>query len=207
MTPEDVDTIVRGIPYMDLAHGRTMTRFVRDHGIRDVLELGFAHGVSTCYLAAAVEKVGRVTTIDLDSARARTPNIEQLVGACGLRKVVTWYFEPTSYLWRLMRFLQATPRPEFDFCYIDGAHTWEDGFAFFLVDKLLRPGGWVIFDDLDWTFSSSVRLRDTARVQSMPVAERTTPQVRRVFELLVMAHPGYTDFKVESAWGYARKVG
>ncbi len=208
MTPEQIDQIVRGIPYMDLIHGRKMTDFIHQHGICDVLELGFAHGVSTCYFAAAVQETGgSVVTMDLNAARIRVPNIEELVPACGLQDVVTWYFEPTSYLWRLMKFLQANPQPRFDFCYFDGGHAWDDtGFAFFLVDKLLRPGGWMIFDDIDWTFASSVKLRDTDRVRTMPKEERETPQVRRVFELLVMRHSGYCDFKIESNWGYARKI-
>jgi len=42
-----------------------MTAFIRRHGTKRVLELGFHHGVSTCYLAAAVGPAGTVLTIDL----------------------------------------------------------------------------------------------------------------------------------------------
>ena len=37
------------------------------------------------------------------------------------------------------------------------ASVWFIGFAFFLVDRLLAPGGWMVFDDMDWTFASSMR--------------------------------------------------
>ncbi|MGL5809687.1 MAG: hypothetical protein ACRCYQ_07075, partial [Nocardioides sp.] len=74
----------------------------------------------------------------------------------------------------------------FDFAFIDGAHSWfVDGLAFFLVDKLLKPGAWVLFDDLDWTYATSPTLSQTELVRSMPEDERNTPQIGKVFELLV----------------------
>ena len=37
-----------------------------------------------------------------------------------------------------MKMLEDDPEPRFDFCYIDGVHNWaDDGFAFFLIDRLL----------------------------------------------------------------------
>jgi predicted O-methyltransferase YrrM len=174
-----------------------------------VLELGFAHGVSTCYLASAVDAGphGRVVSIDLESARKRDPSAEALVARCGLSDVVELHYEPTSYTWRLMRFLEETPRRRFDFCFIDGAHSWfVDGFAFLLVDRLLAPSGWVVFDDLDWTYELSPTLKDTEFVRSMPDDERTTPQVRKIYELLVKTHPGYANFRTHDGWAYAQKV-
>ena len=57
----------------------------------------------------------------------------------------------------LMRAIEAGHK--YDFCFIDGAHTWDtDGFAFCLVDRMLRPGGWIIFDDLNWTHAHSPTL-------------------------------------------------
>jgi predicted O-methyltransferase YrrM len=195
---------------MSLKQAHQITDFIHEHKMRAVLELGFAHGVSTCYIAAALEESGggSVTTIDLEGARNRRPNIEQLFGRCEFRDVVvTRYYEPTSYTWRLMRLLEQDPLPQFNLCYLDGAHSWfVDGFAFFLVDRLLRVGGWVIFDDLDWTYASSPTLHDTARVKSMPADERETPHMRKVYELLVKTHPCYGEFRVQDGWAYAHKV-
>jgi hypothetical protein len=106
-----------------------------------------------------------------------------------------------------MKMLQEDPRPRFDLCYLDGAHTWfVDGFAFFLVDRLLRRGGWIIFDDLSWTYSTSPTLKDTEAVRRMPPEERDTPQIELVYELLVKTHPGYGDFHAKHGWAYARKL-
>lgn len=201
--------LVRGVPHMTPERAERMRSFIIEHGFQNILELGFRHGVSTCYMAHALEELGngQITTIDLIGAREAQPNIEHLLEAVGQRHRVTVHYEPTSYTWRLMKMLEADPTPRFDFCFLDGAHDWfVDGFAFFLIDKLLMPGGWIIFDDLDWTYAQSPALRNTARVQAMPDDERETPQVRRVYELLVKPHPSYTNFMTEQDWAYAQKL-
>ena len=103
--------------------------------------------------------------------------------------------------------LQEDPTPRFDLCYIDGAHDWfVDGFAFFLVDRLLRPNGWIIFDDMEWSYAGSPALGNTDRVKQMPEDERTTAQVRLVYDLLVKPHPNYHNFRDEGDWAFAQKL-
>ena len=209
MKPHEIKQLVGNTPVMSLAQATRMTEFIHEHNIRDILELGFFRGVSTCYMAAALEESGgdSLVAIDLERARPLVPNLQDLLAKCGYTDRVTYYYEPTSYTWRLMKFLEEDSTPRFDLCYIDGAHSWfVDGFAFFLVDRLLRVGGWLIFDDLDWTYDTSPALRGTDQVKAMPEDERQTPQVRKVYDLLVKTHPNYGDFRVSHGWGYARKV-
>jgi predicted O-methyltransferase YrrM len=204
-----VKQIVQDTPHMSLTKAETITSFIREHELYDVLELGFRFGVSTTYLAGALQDAGRghITAVDLEIARDGEENIERFLDKAGLRDLVTVHYEPTSYTWRLMKMLEEDPTPRFDFCYLDGAHDWfVDGFAFFLVDRLLRPGGWIIFDDLDWTFAGSGTLSQTERVLAMPEDERVTPQVRKVYELLVKTHPGYGGFRTADDWAYAQKL-
>ncbi|MGL5811605.1 MAG: hypothetical protein ACRCYQ_16820, partial [Nocardioides sp.] len=66
-------------------------------------------------------------------------------------------------------------------------------------------GAWVLFDDLDWTYATSPTLSQTELVRSMPEDERNTPQIGKVFELLVKQHSGYGEFCSDGAWGWARK--
>jgi hypothetical protein len=42
-------------------------------------------------------------------------------------------------------------------------------------------------------------------VRKMPDDEQTTPQVQRIFELLVKPHPDYFNFRIEDDWGFAQK--
>lgn len=207
---EDVAGIVRNTRFMPERQGRIVYDFIVENRLGRILELGFAHGKSTCYFAAAADELGgdaHVVTMDRANALERRPNINELLDRCGLAGRVTPVLAERSFTWDLMRLLEQQPAPIFDFAYIDGGHTWDvSGFAFLLVDRLMVSGGWVLFDDLDWTFASSPSLRDMPFVRNLPEQERVTPQVRKVFELLVKTHPGYTDFAERDGWGWARKV-
>jgi predicted O-methyltransferase YrrM len=205
---ERVKDIVGDVPHMTWQQAQALDRIIRESGSRDILELGFRHGVSTCYMASTLEALnaGHITTIDLKLVEGISPSIDELLKKTGLAHRVTRYFEPTSYTWRLMRMLEESPEPRFDLCYLDGAHSWfVDGFAFFLVDRLLRPGGMLVLDDLDWTYASSPTLRGSDWVKGMPADERSEPQVRKVYELLVKTHPSYEAFRTEDGWAFARK--
>jgi predicted O-methyltransferase YrrM len=200
----EVKHVVGDLPYMSLKKAQVMQDFIHKHSISNILELGFFHGVSTCYMAAALEEVdqGSIVSIDLHSAQKRQPNIEELLEKCGYLDTVEFYYEPASYNWRLMKLIEAQERT-FDLCYLDGGHDWYNtGLAFFLVDKLLRPGGWIIFDDLDWTMEHI----EAQWALRKPEEERITPQVRKVWELLVKTHPQYSNFYEQGGWGYAQKV-
>ncbi len=188
-------------PVMTLEQAHAITRFVEEHDLHNLLELGFAHGVSTCYLAGALEELGggHLTSIDHEVARSREPDADTLLARTGLSRFVTLIYDATSYAWRLGKMLEEDPEPRFDFCYIDGAHTWlVDGFAFLIVDRLLVPGGWIVFDDLDWIAPSEPE-RPTP-------AELAIPQVRMVYDLLVKPHPSYDHFIERDGWAFAHKA-
>ena len=203
LSPDSIHPHVANLPYMRLKQAKELTAFLHQEKLTKVLELGFFHGVSSCYLAAAMKAIGGnpIVTIDLLSAKQRRPNIEDLLGRCDLLDHVEFHYEATSYNWRLMDFIEAGRR--FDFCYIDGGHDWYNtGFAFFLVDKLLEPGGWILFDDLDWTMEHLA----LPSIATRSLDERRTPQVRKVWELLVQQHPSYGNFREQRRWGFAQKI-
>lgn len=62
-----------------------------------------------------------------------------------------------SYNWSLIKLLkEQNGIPFFDYCFLDGAHTFAiDALNFFLCDKLTRVGGYVDFDDYDWAIRGS----------------------------------------------------
>lgn len=209
MKIDQVRNKVKGIPHMSYSQAEEMTAIIIENKFNNILELGFKHGVSTCYMAGALDELGRgrITTIDLVNARSAEPNIDSLLGDLGFDSFVTVFYEPTSYIWRLMKMLEEDPSPRFDFCYIDGAHNWfTDGFAFFLVDRLLNPGGLIVFDDIDWTYNQSPTMKNTDIVRNMPADEKTAPHIRKVYEILVKAHPAYDNFLVKDDWAHARKM-
>ena len=208
---ESAAAVLKDIPHTRPHRGRVLYDFVRESGARDILELGFAHGVSACYFAAALDEIGAgsVLTIDNQSAKQRVPSISTLLEQMKLGRFVRPIFADTSYTWELMKLIEERTtdgvcRPHFDLCFIDGAHLWEvDGFSFFLVEKLLKPGGWILFDDLYWTFAEGMKGTEAARL--CPEDQGTTAQVERVFSLLVHQHPGFENAVIHDGWGWARK--
>jgi predicted O-methyltransferase YrrM len=208
-----VTEIVKDIPHISTNKAKLLYDFVKQNKFKNILELGFAHGKSTCYMAGAIDEneEGLITTIDRYSANEKKPNIYDLLEKVQLKQYVKPILCNTSYNWELMKIIEQQTdlgvcKPVFDFCFIDGAHTWEvDGLAFFLVDKLLKPGGWVLFDDLDWTYAGSPALKNTEFVQKLPEDEKDTPQVEKVFSLLVTQHVNFENFIIKDGWGWVQK--
>jgi predicted O-methyltransferase YrrM len=199
------------LKYMDAPRAAYLRELIRKHRAENLLELGFAHGKSSAYLAAILEDEGRghLTTIDVEGARRRTPAIAAVLEAVGLGHRVTPLFAERSFTWELAKMLERSPRPQFDFCYLDGGHTWDvTGFGFVLVDMLLKPGGLIVFDDLDWTIdtSPSAKKRQGKGYQKFSADERAAKGVRMVWEIIVPRF-GYTDVfeKREFHWGIAQK--
>jgi predicted O-methyltransferase YrrM len=201
------------LPHMSRGYAERIEAFICEQRFANILELGFAHGKSSAVIAATLRDLnrGHLVTIDRVQAKDMRPNIDDVLAALDLTAWVTVHYASRSYTWRLMRMLEDRSYPVFDFCYIDGAHSWDaDGFAFFLVDRLLMRNGWVLFDDLDWTYRSmEARYGDNVPtwLRQIPKEERNTRQVRKVWELLVKRHPEYGEFREEGQWGFARKVG
>lgn len=208
LKPEEVRSRIGNIPYMTIEQANCMTDHITKHKLKSVIELGFYHGASTCYIANAVSQFDDGKVVAIDKLRAKTidPNVETLLKKLDLGNRVEIFYEDTSYLWRMMKFLEKDPTPCFDLCYLDGAHNWfVDGFAFFLVDKLLKPGGWIILDDLDFCYNNSQGMQGTDSLAAMPSEERECRQVRNVYELLIKTQPGYCNFREEDNWAFAQK--
>lgn len=199
--------LLEGIPYTSPEKGKVFYDLVLERRPRHILELGFAHGVSTCYFAAAAQELGgcTVTAVDLEASRAFEPSLETLLARLGLGGIVRVERELSSYTWFLKKEIAAQTRghvcaPKYDLVFIDGPKDWTvDGCAFFLADKLLVNGGTVMFDDYSWSYARDEATRGKRHERgyvfaAMSEAERNEPQVKAVFDLLVMQHPSYGRF-------------
>lgn len=212
----DINTIVKHVgkvPHMIPEQGKLIYELILKNDISNIVELGFAHGTSSCYMAAALDEKGQgsITTIDNQSAKERKPNIDDLIEKTGLGKYINPVYANKSYNWELMKLIEKQTKdgvcePLYDFCYLDGAHNFEiDCAAFVLVDKLLKPGAYILFDDLNWSYAGSPALKDTDWVKAMPQDERETAQIKKLVELVVSQNPNYTDFNIMGEWFMAKK--
>lgn len=198
---------------MSAKQGALIYKMILENEIYDILELGTAHGTGSCYMAAALHEKGKgsVLTIDNKNALSRNPDANELLRKCNLEAYATPLYANTTYNWELMKIIDSQTKdgicePIFDFCYLDGAHNFEvDSCAFFLVDKLLRPGGYILFDDVNWTYANSPSLKETDWVTKMEGDEKTTPHIRKLIELLVVSHQNYTDPNYMGDWFLVKK--
>ena len=216
---ENIEDIVGKVPFISPANARFLYDLIVKEGLTNILELGIAHGTATCYMAAALEELGegKAVAVDLlDTKDWFKPSAEEQLEKAKLGRFAEVVRMQTGYTWFLHDEIKRLTendvcREKYDLCIIDGPKNWTvDGCAFFLVDKILKENGWLIFDDYLWTYAQADSKReetDGIQHRSLSEAERNTPQVREIFELLVKQHPNYGELIVpqEEGWAIARK--
>lgn len=214
---DTVAAAVEGIPFMTPVLGRRVYDHIVQTRPEHVLELGSAHGVGAAYIAAALEDNGHGHLITVDHAGAvYDPSPADVLARAGLGHRVTIEREHSSYNWFLKQQIEAASdaagncEPRFDFCYLDGSKNWNvDGLAVVLVEKLLRAEGWLLMDDLEWTYERNpwiIPTGDGNPLGPLSQSERSEPHLLAVFELIVMQHPAFSRFIREDAWyGWAQK--
>lgn len=224
MILEDALSMTKGIPFINENKRTELYRFVLEHKPNKILELGFAHGVSACIMAAGLDELstdGIIDTIDILPAKAwqdKVMSIEKLSSQMGLDKYIRIYREEKSYTWWLKKEIKKSKKEEnwvpYDFIFIDGSHNWTiDSSAFFLCEKLLRTEGWMLFDDLRYTYSSMIEFdgrTETAGISHYDMSddEIREPAVGLIFELLVKDHERFGEIRYSqnNDWGWARKM-
>ncbi|KQY45718.1 class I SAM-dependent methyltransferase [Rhizobium sp. Root483D2] len=194
---------LKGIPHTTPEKGKVLYDLILNGRYEKCIELGFASGVGSVYMASALERngVGHLTSVDTHEAYKRQPLASETIKRFSLEHRVDLVFHEISYTWFLMDALERGIT--FDFCFLDGAHTWDvDGMAFSLLERVLTPGGLIVFDDLDWCYANSPTM------SKIPVPERMrqTPAVRKIFELLVKPNPLFCDVYEIEGMGVAKKL-
>ena len=135
----------------------------------------------------------QVTTVDHAGA-VYLPSPEEVAAKAGVSERVAIVREYSSYTWWLKDCVAARSdehgnvEPCFNFVYLDGAKNWTiDGLAVILIEKLLRPGRWLLMDDLDWTYGQDPGRSITDGIHHRELSERelTKPHLRAVFDLIV----------------------
>lgn len=210
----EIAALIEGVPYTSPARGKILYDHIIKGKNKNCLELGFAHGVASCYIAAALHELGSgmLTCVDLESSVGFEPNIEALLDRAGLQSYVTIHREVESYTWFLKKEIEKNStdyqcRPLYDFCFIDGPKNWAtDGFAFFLVEKLLTEGSYVLFDDYLWKYSTHAKKSvGNVSTQNLPEDQLNSANIELVFQLLVIQHPNFNRFVIDGGWAWARK--
>lgn len=132
------------------SEGRFLQKLVRELDATVTLEIGLAYGISALFICDALKVRQGTQHIVIDPLQFgdRWGGI----GMANLRRAgyaeIVRLIEKPSY--RALAELEASGQ-RVDFAFIDGCHTFDFAFVdFFLVDRVLKVGGIVAFDDASW---------------------------------------------------------
>lgn len=182
--------------------------FIKTTNRRWIAELGVYKGATTLEIVKYLHDEGwrNSATMWLFDYEDRLQGVRQYLAEHGFTDetcpVIHYY--PSSYKlldsynWQLAELIRLYPfGGPFDYVFIDGAHTWAvDALAFLLVDRLLIPGGYVDFDDHDWTLGGSPTLNPEAHPLTgklYTVEQIQASQVQMIIDLLVKRDPRYKE--------------
>jgi predicted O-methyltransferase YrrM len=131
-------------PYRE---GSFLYRFILDQQCEKTLEIGMAYGLSTLFICQAHADMDAGVHVAIDPMQT---TIWRSIGLLNIQraKLDKWldFIEAHSYE-ALPKLLQKGA--QFDFVFIDGSHLFDYVLVdFFLIDKMLRVGGYVAFDDI-----------------------------------------------------------
>jgi predicted O-methyltransferase YrrM len=169
----------------------------RASGAEIYAELGVYEGDTTLAVAEELASRGEIHLFDFADKvepvadRLAAAGHENVVCHPNSRKIMD------SYNWSLMQLLRERGEPVFEYVFLDGAHTWAaDALAFLLIDRLLKPGGYVEFDDYWWTIEQSPSMNARAFPASARLytdEQMSEPQVKLVVDLLVRPDRRYKE--------------
>jgi predicted O-methyltransferase YrrM len=216
---DEAARIVEGIPapHTSARRGRVLYEHIRENRPQNLLELGTARGGSAVFIAAALEAAGTGHLTSVDSTRWQwlDPTPQEVLQRAGLSDRVTLDKGFSTYTWFLKSEIEnrldaaGSVQPEYDFIFLDGSKNWStDGLAVILAEKLLRPGGWLLLDDLGWNYEKHCEepRHYEIEIAGLSDEERTQPHLRAVLDLLIRTNPAFDQIMVQDNWwGWAHK--
>lgn len=135
--------------HVSRAEGALLQSIIREVKPVCSLEVGCRYGVSSHFICEALVEVGATEHHIVDNGQrlgAANVGYFNLLRA-GYGSLLSFYTDQSQMI--LPRLVEKGLKIEF--ALIDGAHTFDHTLVdFFFIDRLLRKGGVVAFDDADW---------------------------------------------------------
>ncbi len=191
---------------------RSIYHLIVDNKLHNCIELGTGFGATSCVMSAAITTLNEGRLVTIDKYFHQPVNVKVLMQQAGLNETnVEIVADELGYNWYLPELIRQQTHdgictPLFDFCLLDGAHEWEsDALAVFLVARLLKPGGWIAVDDINFYLRLIPNWQETHG--SYTDRELDTLQMKMVYELAVQQHPDFENFHLthEGRIGWAQK--
>lgn len=104
-----------------------------------------------------------------------------------------------SYSWTLAQLYLDSKKELFDVTYLDGAHTFiHDSSACCLLKLLTKVGGYIIFDDINWSYGNSPTMNTEKRPEILneySLEQINTFQVKMVVDIFMKNDPAWEIVK------------
>jgi len=123
-----------------------------------VIEVGVGVGATTLALAEILDNRGRILIFDFEEKVAELKKDLEDRGFRNVEAFGNTHKTSDSYSWQLARLAQDSiaTGPFVDFAYLDGAHNFlHDAPAAVALKALTKPGGYILLDDIHWTYADS----------------------------------------------------
>jgi predicted O-methyltransferase YrrM len=171
--------------------------FIKRTECRQIAEIGIFKGFTSMEFAKFLNGQGELHLFDYEDRVRSVAKAIELAGFRNVRAFGSSYKLLDSYNWSLGKVLQENAGPIYDYIFLDGAHNWAmDALTTFLADRMLKVGGYLDFDDYDWTFSGSPSLnprvfRLTGKLYTVEQIE--SKQVKMIIDLIIRRDPRYRE--------------
>lgn len=171
--------------------------FLKRTECRYIAELGIYEGHTSLEFAKFLNGDGEIHLFDYKDRVRSVANTLEIAGFQNVRTFGSSYKLLDSYNWNLAKLLEQNTGPIYDYVFLDGAHTWAvDALTTFLVDRLLKVGGYLDFDDYDWTLGASPSLNPkvfplTGKLYTDEQIK--AKQVKMIVDLIIRQDPRYRE--------------
>lgn len=199
-----LDEICNEIPFTHQRACHLLYHLVTRFSQPEVVEVACGYGKATIYLAAAAKlQEGFVRSVDLDKPLWEGKSAKDLLHQAELMDVCDINFGLDAR-WYLLELFSQRPGLWIDLAYIDATHTIEvDSFVALALWTHLRPGGILVFDDLNW-----IPMIHAENVNNFSAPD--VGHVKIIFEYIKMLadvedSAEWGGEEVEWVWGFLRK--
>jgi predicted O-methyltransferase YrrM len=184
-----------------------LDRLLADETEVSFAEVGLGLGATTRAVAERMNGKGEIHLFDYDKRVVEIERALQSEGlSAGLKIVGHGNTRLTfdSYSWRLallaLEEMEKGGRGIYDLVYLDGAHNFHhDAPACLAIKELIRPGGYLVLDDVEWCFASSPSLNPTRNpkiLEQYTQEQIATPHIKIVDRLIMKTDPRFQEVRL-----------
>ena len=131
---------------IDEEEGAFIQQLISKYSAKKTIEIGCAYGISSLFICSAIEKSNNATHTIIDAYQS---GYFKNIGVTNLNKANIGCYNLIEGLSEIELPKLLAEGKKYDFCFIDGNHTFDHTLIdFFYLNRMLDVGGIIVFDDI-----------------------------------------------------------